>query len=275
MTTTAMAAPRKLPFWRTVGACYMTVGRNFGQLVRIGWLWLVIMLPAYAAVHWLVWPWTGEAVLKEGVAGLMIGLLPNVIEMPAFASIAVAWHRLVLRREDVRGPFYLRLDRVVWWYALAALGFYLLGVAPFVYGSSNAAALVEPPDSSSASWMPLLFVIGPMIAGAAIALVLMPRFSLVLPAIALGDRLSPAGSWRASRGNMWRLAWAGLLCTVPPILLVIPLTWYANDETRTSSVIVGTISSLTYALIVTIAVTLLSLAYRHFVEQREGGTGTT
>src|SRR5262249_2026711 len=51
----AMPAPRKLPVWSTVWAGYVAVGRNIGQLVRISWLWLLVLLPLYAAILWLTW----------------------------------------------------------------------------------------------------------------------------------------------------------------------------------------------------------------------------
>jgi len=116
------AALRRLPVLRTGGASNATVARNFGYLLRISWLWLLIMLPVYAVIHAAVGRlnpiWWKEA--DQGLLAALLGsLLPNVIELPALASsIAVAWHRLVLRGERVAQPVYLRLHRVVWRYAL-------------------------------------------------------------------------------------------------------------------------------------------------------------
>ena len=81
-------SPPKLPFWRTVGACYATVFGNLGQLLRISWLWLLIMLPVYAVAQWLTSPAQGSE-----MGDLLLGMLPSVLELPALASIAVAWHR--------------------------------------------------------------------------------------------------------------------------------------------------------------------------------------
>ncbi len=107
--------------------------------------------------------------------------------------------------------------------------------------------------------------------GVTISLFVLPRLSLILPAIALGERMSLAQAWRATRGNAWRLAMAGLLCSLPPIVPFALLAWHLDESTRASSVLVQTINSLAYVLIVTVAVTLLSLAYRHFVRKQDVG----
>ena len=43
--------------------------------------------------------------------------LPTPVDLPFLASIAVAWHRLVLRGERVTQGVYVRLDGAVWRYA--------------------------------------------------------------------------------------------------------------------------------------------------------------
>jgi hypothetical protein len=271
MSSQSMTALSKLPFWRTLGACYVTVARNFWQLVRISWLWLLIMLPVYAAMHWLVWPWTSGAQQQaEGIIGLATSMLPSFIEIPALASIAVAWHRLVLREEAVSSAFYLRLDHVVWWYALMLFAFLVLAVGPFLQAGAWA---TTPPDHTdeAAGWLPLAALLVTIVVAVAISFAVLPRLSLVLPAIALGERLSLAGAWRATRGNTWRLAWASLLCSLPPLVPSTFLLWYVDSSVRTASVIAGAVASLAYVLVVTIAVTLLSLAYRHFVRQQDVG----
>jgi hypothetical protein len=48
---------------------------------------------------------------------------------------------------------------------------------------------------------------------------------------------------------------------------LVPLYWYFDWQSRGSSVVLGTLTSLTNALLVTVGVTLLSFAYRFFVLQ--------
>ena len=173
-------SPPKLPFWRTVGACYATVFGNFGQLLRISWLWLLIMLPVYAAAEWLDARSQGDQ-----IGDLLLSMLSSVLEVPALASIAVAWHRLVLRQERVQGAVYLRLDRVVWWYAMILLAFIVVTVGPFLAGV--AAVLPEGSPDTPLLLVPIFAGIG---VGLGIGVFVLPRLSLVLPAGALGERLT-------------------------------------------------------------------------------------
>jgi hypothetical protein len=52
MTTMTVAAPSKLPLWRTVGQAYAVWARNFPDLVRIVWVWMLLMAPVLA-----IWMW--------------------------------------------------------------------------------------------------------------------------------------------------------------------------------------------------------------------------
>ena len=198
----------KLPFWRTVGACYATVFGNFGELLRISWLWLLIMLPVYAAAEWLDARSQGDQ-----IGDFLLSMLSSVLEVPALASIAVAWHRLVLRQERVQGAVYLRLDRVVWWYAMVLLAFIVVTVGPVLAGV--AAVLPEGSPGTLLLLVPIFAGIG---VGLGIGVFVLPRLSLVLPAGALGERLTLGEAWRATRGNTWRLACASMLCSLPPLI---------------------------------------------------------
>jgi hypothetical protein len=251
----------KLPFWRTVGACYATVFGNFGELLRISWLWLLIMLPVYAAAEWLDARSQGDQ-----IRDFLLSMLSSVLEVPALASIAVAWHRLVLRQERVQGAVYLRLDRVVWWYAMVLLAFIVVTVGPVLAGV--AAVLPEGSPGTLLLLVPIFAGIG---VGLGIGVFALPRLSLVLPAGALGEWLTLGEAWRATRGNTWRLACASMLCSLPPLIPFAVLLWHVDGSALALSIIGRTVYSLAYVLIVTIAVTLLSLAYRHFFGRRQGG----
>src|SRR5262249_56751961 len=59
----------------------------------------------------------------------------------------------------------------------------------------------------------------------AIGLLVLPRLSLVMPATALGERLSLRHAWRMTRGNTLRLGMATALCMLPAVTLamLVPL----------------------------------------------------
>jgi hypothetical protein len=158
------------------------------------------MLPAYAAVHAAVLeldPMWWKAADQGSLAAVLGSLLPNVIELPALASIAVAWHRLILRGERVTGAICLRLDRVVWAYVLILFAFLVLGFAPMVVAASRPA--LHP-------WLRLASA-----ASLAVMLLLLPRLSLMLPGVALSERLSAA--WRATAATAGGLPQP--LCSAP------------------------------------------------------------
>jgi hypothetical protein len=283
MTLHEVSARRKLAVWRTVRSCYATVLQNLDQLVRISWLWLLVMVPVYAAAHWLVsnvWELPGIPPMPRWVHVIAV-VLPLVVELPFLASIAVAWHRLVLRHERISASAYLRLDTSVWLYVLYSLVFLAITIAPVL--------CAVPSIGQSASEILLSLLIAALIAlTLAAPIFLLPRLSIVLPALALGERLSLWEAWRATRGNTLRLALATCLCMLPALFLIILLPllsfllWSPSWEdmqqmqewTRATpqnfidrildSVSYAVFNSLAYAVLTIFAVTLLSLAYRLF-----------
>ena len=58
-------------------------------------------------------------------------------------------------------------------------------------------------------------------AAMAIGLLVLPRLSLVTPAMALGERLSLRHAWRVTRGNTLRLGVATALCMLPAVTLAM------------------------------------------------------
>jgi len=105
-TMSAMSAPPKLPVWQTVRASYTIVAHNFGQLVRICWLGILIMVPVYAALDRFEEMWSRDSGAQATYHWLreITAALPSPVDLPFLASIAVGWHRLVLREERVTQP---------------------------------------------------------------------------------------------------------------------------------------------------------------------------
>jgi hypothetical protein len=248
-------APLKLPVWRTVGACYAFVGGNLMQLLRISWLPLLAMLPVFVLANWLASPSQAPAGQNQsGPAGEIAAFLAGATQLPFLASIAVAWHRLVLREERIVDWRYLRLDSVVWQYAGVCLVLNLLLLVP----SLNAAMRGDPRLAGPAA-----------LAGFAILFFVLPRASLMLPAIALYRDLSPTEAWRASRANTWRLALASMLCLLPPLFLVGLAIMYAERSFGVPKLIATPVASAVVTLAMTVSITLLSLAFDLFIRQRD------
>jgi len=198
------------------------------------------VVPVHVALGWLEQAIPAAAGAQEalGWSRAVAGALPLTIELPFLASIAVAWHRLILRQEGITRPAYLRLDWVVWRYTFYSFALFLLPrgavviCALFVLFLAYAPVLPDP----MAVMLIDIFSAGPFILLVmAIVLLLLPRLALVLPAVALGELLSLRHAWRITRANTLRLGLATFLCVLPALsvatlvpflkLLVTALWW--------------------------------------------------
>jgi hypothetical protein len=104
MTAISVSAPPKLPVWQAVRASYVIVAHNLGQLLRICWVWFLIMVPVYAGLDWLDETWSGESSAQATYRWMreIAAAPPSLVDLPFLASIAVAWHRLVLLKSESR-----------------------------------------------------------------------------------------------------------------------------------------------------------------------------
>ena len=295
MAAIATSAPPKLPVCPTVCASYAIVARNLGQLVRICWLWVLIMVPVYAALDRLEETWLRESGAQATYHWMreLATALPSPVDLPFLASIAVAWHRLVLREEPVTRLTYLRLDGAVWRYVVYAFAFLLLERGTLVVCAFLAQNLAIEMEFFTRLLIELLAA--PIATGAvmAIGLLVLPRLSLVMPAVALRERLSLRHAWRITRGNTLRLGAATTLCMLPAVTLamLVPLlmllvraTWWLPFSwpqivalmwawvpawelaiQLSQSVAYAVFVALAYPVLTIFGITLLSLTYRFFV----------
>ena len=277
-----IAAPAKLPLFRTVGQAYALWMRNFSDLVRICWLWMLLMAPVLA-----IWNWWQTAYFAEITQAVAVGqtfvdphpvftwltaVVGQAIMLPAVASVAVAWHRLLLREEHPGPGAYLRLDRTVAGYATLACVIVMIGSTPAI-----PIALLQIITNTS-----LLAIVFLAIPAVFVSFLILPRLSLALPGIALGRSYATLGTaWQVSKHNTWRMFWAYFLCGFfPPIAVAIFTSVITALAYAIVSIAIGGIGSRAYeALSSTVAdllwipggmisLSMLSLAYRHFFQQR-------
>src|SRR6266853_1787472 len=140
MTTMTVVAPPKLRLWRTVGQAYAVWARNFQDLIRTAWLWMLLTAPVLAIFFWWEEPHLMETMRltragtpfadPEPLLTLVSQIVGQLILLPALASVAVAWHRLLLRDEHPDPGIYLRLDSIVVGYAILAFWIGLITLAP-------------------------------------------------------------------------------------------------------------------------------------------------
>jgi len=216
----------KLPLWQTIRLSYATYIQHFAAGLRIAALWL----PPIAFLA-LIAGWLQATLLAELAAGprpqidvsqplhlLMLGHVLNLVIACAAVSSAVAWHRLLLSKEE---PAWTSAGNVgtrnLWRYVGAALVICLIAAIPLA-AVLAALALFDllpaagrtPPD-----------VIAVIALAYVVSVALMLRLSLLLPARATGNpSLSLKDAWRHTHGNLWRLFFGIVACTVPPVVLI-------------------------------------------------------
>ncbi len=280
----------KLPFWKTVGRAYWAFFANPIQIFKSAWLWVVALFAVGFLSEWALWPAEGTA--QESVASgnsehswseffdtlywvwfYTVNLLITVLLV---ASLAVAWHRLILRGETMRFSYYARLDRLVWYYGgiglllTLAVAFLLTVLTPFVvfigvaiqeqsfYSTQRAAEL-------SIAMAGVLFLI--------VCLIMLARLSLILPAFAIGQRAIGFGSiWRATKGNSLRIFAGWLICGLAMMLtemiyLIVGLGVFDRTEHALFSGFYNAIVAVTAFP----TVSFLSYAFGHFFPAPENG----
>jgi hypothetical protein len=272
MSAIAEAAPAKLPLWRTIGQSYAVWFKNLPELIRIAWVWLLIMTPIIGLFMWWQVPAMME-LMQNARAGrpdpnpgmsALTQALNLIILMPVLSSIAVAWHRLLLRDEHVSGP-YLRFDALVIGYAVLLLLISLLPSVPQYLGQIYL-ALTQPGATQINAGAIAVSTFGSILT--IIGLFVACRLFMVLPAKALGRDISFGTAWGATRKNTWRLFWGYMFCLLPLALIGGGVGYWLVMSQPDRAVVAGfwTVLTLLWALFGMVSVGFLSLAYRHFFE---------
>ncbi len=275
VTTMTIAAPAKLPLFRTVGQAYALWVRNFSDLIRICWFWMLLMAPVLAIWNWWQVAHFAEMFQAASTGQTFVDLNPvltwltvlvgKVIFLPALASVAVAWHRLLLRQEHPGAGGYLRLDKTVAGYAILAFLIGMIITAPSI-------VIFALPGIMTANGIgTALLVVFLAEVVSVIGCFIVPRLSLALPGIALGrDDVTLAAAWRVSKRNTWRMMWAYLFCMLPWLAIGGALShWLLQlGDDRIVVTLVSIAIGLLWIPAGMTSVGMLSLAYRHFFEER-------
>ena len=294
----------KLPFWRTVGKAYLAPFRHPLMLKRVLLLWIVIM--AVVQALYFVWLFadpnyilglTGDTEAKrtefttgnDWLDAIASDLLYTALWLPMGASVAVAWHRLILRQETVRPFGYLRLDATVWIYVLVTLALAVLHTSLSTYLPAFLLIFNEQLGIPAEIVSAYAGIYTSLLGGIALTAVLYTlvgliavRLSIILPAVALNARdVTLPQVWRATRWNAWRLLFGTALCSAPIYLVLASapatlfLGWLLNtpvpydslpfDPLVNQSVWLAAIWALSLVFIV-VPIGFLSFAYQHFIE---------
>lgn len=221
---------------------------------RIGKFWVPVLVVA-GLLESLVGPPDPQDVETGPVA---LQLATAALGFIAFCSMAVNWHRFILR-DDTAEP--ARLDAVVWRYAGNSLLIMLIVLAPLLV-MAYLIVLLHPAAT-------VIFVAAGLGAGAVVT-----GLSIKLPAVALGRTDFTFGNaWAACQGNFWQLMGIFLLnaavffaAVLVMIVIVSALASISAIAALLAQIAMGAALQLFYTLF---NASIFTSLYGFFVEQRD------
>ncbi len=181
---------------------------NFGTLLKTGWAYILLLVALNFAIGGSLMPESGfktVSYMTEPVAAADEGALralAAIANLLVGFSIAIAYvRRILIDARDFPVIFGARNIRVILnQIVLSLIG--ALSLIPLVIVSLLLAAV-------TAGIGLLLLFLAPFI-----ALMVVQRFSVVLPASAVDDPLTLKESWRATSGLGWAMAFAALVMSL-------------------------------------------------------------
>lgn len=197
---------RKLPVMEVFKEALSIIWENRAFILAISWPYLLVQLlilvPAAALLP--------EASLKLKAMILTQGLL--------LCIMGVYWHRKILLQESTLPAVPLRFDRFVWCYMGYLVILALISMAIITANSLLVVGMITGGAGHSAivglMAVPLAFVM----------LIVLGRFSLALPAAAIGDRETGVRrSWQLTRNNSWRVGALYLLTMAVVLVVALPI----------------------------------------------------
>lgn len=244
--------------WQVFRHSFNLVIANLHQALRLS-LVLYVVQSLYTIYSLLNPP---EMIEVEGTEVPMMtpdAILPTIVlgllAVVASLWIAVAWHRYALTGEEAVGW-------VPRFHGSAVLGYlgrsFLIGILVVlgVVAMSIPVGLISIGIPVLAGPMSLLLI--------GLAGYLFFRLGVMLPAVALGEKLSLGQAWEATRNESGTIVTLALIVVGASIVIQLP-SWFNDDP---SSII-----NIVYSLVVNwfatiIGISVLTTLYGHFVENR-------
>jgi hypothetical protein len=268
---------RKLPVFKAMQHAISSTTDNLSFAFHVSWPWILVLLPLNVATNLytiLNDLESGAEVDPSKIGKLFLIAAPLLLaSVVAYASIAVNWHRYVLRDEIAQGWRRLRIDSLTWRYiGNFILIFLVLFICGIPVGMLLGLAIYLSKTFMGETTAAVLLV-SLVVALYAFAFVAAYRLLVKLPAVALGRTDFHMGdAWRATSGNNWQLL--GLLMLFLLLMIVVGLGMLAITYifgllgTFGLSIAVA-IQVLVNWLATILGVTLLTSLYGFFVEDRE------
>lgn len=287
-TAGGRAALPKLPLRNVIKLSYATYFENFPDVLRIVWVWLLILVPVSGMANWLQASWMSEILARahaqpgtlppfpsHPILSIAAGYAAGLILLTGGVGIAVAWHRRLILDEPPSFSGSNIVTSNFWRYILTGLSIGLITVLPAFAVGFVTVLFIAPytgGEGRNILMVAVLFVLYAAVFGAFL------RLNLLLPANAVGNfDLEFEDSWHATRGNTWRLFWGMLACCVPSLLVVQIMVWlvighpsperFATPGFAMKFATLNTLMNAGYLFLLPIAIGFLSHAYRYFFER--------
>ena len=246
---------RKLSPLKAMSHALNSVWSYRAMALRIGLLWVPIMLAVGVLEYVTAVPDAESQILRPPP---LVQLVSGILFIIAVCSMAVSWHRFILRDETPAG---LRVDGHVFRYAgttvLIMLGMLLPALFFLVF------AMAAPPMAAIVG-LPAIILAGGLVT----------RISIKLPAVALGNTtFSFKDAWTASDGNFWPCVGVFLLNAAILLAILLVLTVAAGFLEQISQslalafhLVIVVVSQLFYAIF---NASIFTSLYGFFVERRD------
>jgi len=259
---------KKLPVFATAFRAYTFSWQNFGTLLRLGWLPLLLSViaqyligsPDVRAMHRALEAGDNITFLLGKLPWLVAPTLPVIIGGSVFA---VALHRRILFGESGDKPFlYLRVGRIELLFVAILL---VANLVPLILMTMIMGAI-------SAKFLQFLLALIVEI----LVFFFWIRLSLVFPLTVLKGHYDFGDAWRLARGNFWRLAalWFSVIVPVGVIGIVTFLlgfvyalatdsvTTFVDAQFQPNTIIQSALNFVSLIVSVGIAVPVLCYAYK-------------
>lgn len=246
-------APPVPSAWQMAGSAYALIGLNFGPLITIIWPWAILSL----AFRYVLGP------LTEAEGDFRNGFLLGALTMVWQSGFLLRWYRFLDGNWRPSGPRDLIPDAhdVRFFATFAAIQLLvlapLLAGAGYVWLSGSAGTPTALGPGAVAMFLALAVLIASL------------RLTLMLPAIAAGDRrVDVATAWKLTRNCYWRLAFAILIASLPAVALDLALPAMSTFQTTGVGFAIVAADELGTWLSLIAMSTVVSVAYGHLVQNR-------
>ena len=264
-----------------------TVLRNAGVSLALSWPWILLLVvifivAGFAGSQFVVGNTSVAPNSGTGALFFWIAFLATMfVVVMGFVSVAVNWHRFILRDEFPGVLQRLALGGNVWRYLLRSFMIGLLVVLvlsvpiiigffatyPFSDGANQTDLLSQPPIGSVIAQLIVFGVIG------ILAQTFMFRYGLALPDAALGlNKIGLSESWRLTQGFfglLFSLSFYFVAMNVGASIVIEVLSRLTGSLSPVAGLLVWLVIGIPVNwFFFFLSITILTTLYGHIVEKR-------